>query len=279
MKKQKPEQLQPKSAPTTFTEIGGSPVPGLTLRHVLRGHKKWISRIVWSPDGSYLASPSDDMTIRIWDARSGVCVSTLEGHTAGIMSVAWSPDGSKLASGARDGTIKLWDMQSYTVSSSLETPGDSISLAWTLSGEALISSLRKLVKRSSSAGEDISEARTLWIWDVRGSVAKEFSLRATLQNFSLSPDSKIIAGAGYYFDPRISSKPDVLDLFDPIAGTPISNTRKNPNWKNSYDVTWEPQGKFIATGSQDGVVYIWDPYTGQLTAFFAWVFRREITDD
>lgn len=36
---------------TTFTEIGGSPVPGLTLRHVLRGHTDLIGRIAWSPEG------------------------------------------------------------------------------------------------------------------------------------------------------------------------------------------------------------------------------------
>lgn len=82
MGKQKPKRPQSKPKPKssleqeesqvpTFTEIGGSPVPGLTLRHVLRGHKDWIGRIAWSPDGSYLASPSADKTIRIWDAHSG----------------------------------------------------------------------------------------------------------------------------------------------------------------------------------------------------------------
>lgn len=57
-----PEPSPPSAAPATeepaakdFLEIGGSPVPGLTLRHVLRGHKGVINRIAWSPDGSYLA--------------------------------------------------------------------------------------------------------------------------------------------------------------------------------------------------------------------------------
>ena len=88
----------------TFTEIGGSPVPGLTLRHVLHGHTSWIGRIAWSPDGSYLASPSDDKTIRIWDTRSGAIARTLDGHTGRVYSVAWSPDGQRLASGSVDRT-------------------------------------------------------------------------------------------------------------------------------------------------------------------------------
>ena len=45
-KKQEPQD-------TTFTEIGGSPVPGLTLRHAL--HTGVIRRIAWSPDGDSIA--------------------------------------------------------------------------------------------------------------------------------------------------------------------------------------------------------------------------------
>src|SRR6185295_18547454 len=102
-----PPEQEERVAPT-FTEIGGSPVPGLTLRHVLRGHKSHINRIAWSPDGAYLASPSADETIRIWDA-SGTCVRILQGHTDWVVSVAWSPDGQRLASASDDQTICLWE--------------------------------------------------------------------------------------------------------------------------------------------------------------------------
>src|SRR5437868_5455008 len=121
MGKQKRKPPNPAPTPkssrraTTFTEIGGSPVPGLTLRHVLRGHTDAINRIAWSPDGSYISSPSDDKTIRIWDARSGACVHTLEGHTDRVISVAWSPDGNQLASGSYDETIRLWNVQNKTL--------------------------------------------------------------------------------------------------------------------------------------------------------------------
>jgi WD40 repeat protein len=59
--------------PQDFMEIGGSPVPGITLRQRLRG-RSVIHRIAWSPNGRLLASPSDDKTIRIWDVECGECV-------------------------------------------------------------------------------------------------------------------------------------------------------------------------------------------------------------
>src|SRR5436189_207770 len=110
-----PEQKEPPT--TTFTEIGGSPIPGLTLRHVLRGHTSWIARIAWSPDGEYPASASDDKTICQWDAVIGIPLQTLKGHASSIRSIAWSPDGHRLASAAYDNTVRLWDIRLWDAAS------------------------------------------------------------------------------------------------------------------------------------------------------------------
>ncbi|KAH8719199.1 hypothetical protein GQ44DRAFT_389682 [Phaeosphaeriaceae sp. PMI808] len=46
-----------------------------------------------------------DNTVKIWDASSGACLSTLEGHSSWVSSVAFSPDSTRLASGSLDNTV------------------------------------------------------------------------------------------------------------------------------------------------------------------------------
>lgn len=93
---------------------------GVKLVHTLRGHTDWIGRITWSPDGGMLASPSDDMTIRLWDTKTGRCLRTLKGHKNAVQCVAFDPMGRTLASASTDKTLIIWDpasgKQLYTLS-------------------------------------------------------------------------------------------------------------------------------------------------------------------
>lgn len=79
---------------------------------VLRGHSNSILSVAFSPDSAYIASGSQDMTIRIWDAVTGLEISTLLGHADAVLSVNFSYDGRRIVSGSRDGTIKIWPFES-----------------------------------------------------------------------------------------------------------------------------------------------------------------------
>jgi WD40 repeat protein len=77
----------------------------------LNGHTAPINQACFSPDGQWIATASDDKTIRLWNAEDGKLVKTLQGHTARVNQLAFSPDGEWLVSGADDNTLRRWQVK------------------------------------------------------------------------------------------------------------------------------------------------------------------------
>jgi len=82
----------------------GSPI--MTLNE----HTEPIRMVTYSPDGTLIASASEDNTIKIWDATNeGPAKLTLEGHLGDVTSIDFNPSGDRLVSCSSDSTIKTWD--------------------------------------------------------------------------------------------------------------------------------------------------------------------------
>lgn len=66
--------------------------------------------MVYSPDGTLLASGSDDCTVRIWDAETGSELRKFEGHIELVRNVVFLPDGKQILSSSYDGTVRRWNI-------------------------------------------------------------------------------------------------------------------------------------------------------------------------
>jgi len=77
---------------------------------VLPEHKKVLSNVISSPDGSTLVAAASDGTLLLWDVASHQLLgSPLAGHNEAIENFAFTPDGSTLVSVDAAGTVVLWD--------------------------------------------------------------------------------------------------------------------------------------------------------------------------
>lgn len=71
---------------------------------MLKGHTGLVKGVAWDPVGKYLASQSDDRSVKIWKTSDWTCSSTITepfeecGGTTHILRLSWSPDGQYLVS-------------------------------------------------------------------------------------------------------------------------------------------------------------------------------------
>ena len=81
-----------------------------SLQKELSEHKGWIWSVAVSFCGRFIASASQDTTIKVWK-NSGEAIHTLAGHSGEVISVSFAPSGELLVSGSYDRTGKVWSTE------------------------------------------------------------------------------------------------------------------------------------------------------------------------
>ncbi|ETN82836.1 WD domain, G-beta repeat protein [Necator americanus] len=84
-------------------------IPRPPERFALTGHRAPITRVVFHPVWSVMASCSEDSTIKIWDYETGEFERSLKGHTDSVQDIAFDKAGKMLVSCSADMSIKVWE--------------------------------------------------------------------------------------------------------------------------------------------------------------------------
>jgi WD40 repeat protein len=214
----------------------------------LKGHSNKILSVVFSPDGQILASASDDKTIKLWNLVTKESF-TLEGHGksswfAGVNSVAFSPDSKMLASASDDKTIKLWDVNTKREIETFSGHEEKVyCVAFSPDGKVL-----------ASASKD----KTVKLWEIPSgqeiSSFKEHSDDVLCVNFS--SNGKILASGGGGNDKTIK--------IWYLAEKKVHTLTGHSDWFGGINsLAFSPDGKILASGSQDKTVKLWKLETGE----------------
>jgi hypothetical protein len=113
-----------------------------TMKKFFLKHGAPIRSVAFSPDGKFLASGSDDKTVKVWEVGSWREVATLRGHGGYVYSVSFSPDGKFLASGSDDKTVKVWEVGDWWEVATLRGHGGYVySVSFSPDGKFLASGI------------------------------------------------------------------------------------------------------------------------------------------
>ncbi|QDV37812.1 protein kinase domain-containing protein [Tautonia plasticadhaerens] len=265
----------------------------------LEGHTGGVEYAAYDPTGERIVTTSEDKTAKVWDARTGALIHTLDGHAEGdsVTYAEFSPDGSQiLTSGRKNETTKVWDARTGTEQFTLEggtnlhdtrlfsRDGTQI---LTMAGAGMFVGLAKAI---------VSNART---------GAEEYTIdpgetSPALQSAVFSPDGKRLLVVPVFesptlWDARSGKKERSLDelvgewdtvsfspdgarvltlgmdgksarLWDVQTGTLI-RTLEGQDFRMGSRVAFSPDGTriFMVGGGSDGTAKIWDAETGRVT--------------
>ncbi|MFE3027993.1 NB-ARC domain-containing protein, partial [Nocardia tengchongensis] len=92
--------------PGSLTEPGGP------LERVLQGHTERVTAVAISHDGRYIASGSNDKSVRVWETATGRPARTIDDHVGEVSAVALTADGDRIISGSFDGSVRVWNRAS-----------------------------------------------------------------------------------------------------------------------------------------------------------------------
>jgi WD40 repeat protein len=145
------------------------------------GHSRAVRSLAMSPDGSFLASASDDRTVRLWNLKTRSVLQNISLDSR-VLAVVVSTDNQIVVSGEDSGKIRLWDASSGTPRG--ELPGGHSravrSLAMSPDGSFL-----------ASASDD----RTVRLWSMRTQQSLDvLSVNARVLSVAISSKGHVVTG-------------------------------------------------------------------------------------
>jgi len=95
---------------------------GSTSTHVINKQSHFTQAIVFSSDGAYLISTSEDDTIKLWDWVNAIKTDVIEDHSTFLRDVAHglSSDDKYFTTQHFDVTVKLWTVENGVLQSTLQ---------------------------------------------------------------------------------------------------------------------------------------------------------------
>lgn len=275
-----------------------------TLMMNIPGHDSWVMNVCWSPCGEYLVSGSINGKIVLVKGKTGdlVC-DAFKAHKDCVTNVCWKPlhlctdKIPYFLTSGKDGIIKCYNALNQKTEFIISAHNESITkVIW--SGEDIIYSCSKdkLLKSFNHKGELLNLYKGHGHWINTMSINTEFILRTSFYDYESKPDdftgynkkssletksfkerqeealsryNKIKSTFNFNHIDRIVTGSDDYSMFlwSPEEKTqPVTRLTGHNQLVNH--VMFSPNTMFIASGSFDKSIKLWNGHTGKFICNF-----------
>jgi WD40 repeat protein len=255
------------------------------------GHQQIVRSVAWSPDGMTLASGADDAQLLLWGTDGAVRQRVA--HPASIHALAWSPDSQKLVTGSNNQVLFLNVQTGAPLFRSTHRHRAAVSsLAWTahnqdlqvvsggVDNRAIVWNTTKygsqtIFMRHTAPIESVSWAMdgqtvasssqggVVRVWNaMSGQEVHPFYLDANnvaMRVLAFSPVNTTLAVGGddgvvRFWNAPTCQQQTLVNGAQQCVDVP---QRIQVSRSAIRSLAWSPDGKFLAIGSSDGVLSIW----------------------
>jgi len=238
------------------------------------GHKGAVWQARLSNDASRAVTASADFSAKIWDTFTGECLETLQ-HNHIVRSVTFNPTTGYVATGGQEKKLRIYDLHKP------DTPFE-------VGPQTHTGTIKSIVWSEPNIVLSASDDKKLRWWDLRSrELVSSFDVGDLVGSCELSPEGNVVsATAGknvYFFD--ANSRRLIKSITTPHEVSAVAlhqQTRRfvtggsGDTWVHIYDydteqelevykghhgpvwsVSFSPDGKLYATGSEDGTIKLW----------------------